>query len=177
VVTIPAFVWRPGVLGRALLIGSGMGLCVGALAWLDSGVAVVGLVVMTAVGTFYGLWMTRRMSRYWPEARGLGGAERVAVARAVRRGERVATGLAGSAASYARGLRAAAERGRHWRALLIVVLAVGAATAVWDAAFGSWGNAVASAIYLAALLAEVFWWPGRCKKLLVSAERATAVNR
>jgi hypothetical protein len=177
VVTIPAFVWRPGALGRALLIGSGMGLCVGALAWLDSGVAAVGLVVMVAVGMFYGVWMTRRMARYWPEARELGGAERVAVARAVRRGERVATGLAGSAASYARGLRAAAEHGRHWRRLLIIVLAVAAATPVWDAAVGSWGNAVASGIYLAALLGEVFWWPGRCEKLLGNAERATAVNR
>ena len=43
---------------------------------------------------------------------------------------------------------------------------VGVGTAVWDAVFGSWGNAVASGIYLVLLLLELFWWPKRRDRLL-----------
>jgi O-antigen/teichoic acid export membrane protein len=55
---------------------------------------------------------------------------------------------------------------------LIFILVVAVGTAVWDAVFGSWGNAVASAIYLVLLLFELFWWPKRLKQLLTNADRA-----
>ncbi|AFM17230.1 hypothetical protein Mycch_2457 [Mycolicibacterium chubuense NBB4] len=172
-VTIPAAVWRGGAVRRAVTIGAAFGLCVGALAWLDSGAVAAGAVVFTVVGGFYGVWMSRRMARYWPSDQ-LSGADRVAVVRAVRRGEPVAGRLSDAAAAYAAGLTAAAEEGRRWRWLLGVVLVVAAVTALWDAALGSWGNAVASAVYLAALLVEVFWWPGRRARLLSNAQRAAA---
>jgi len=41
--------------------------------------------------------------------------------------------------------------------------------------FGTWGNAVASAIYLVLLLIELFWWPKRQKLLLTNADRAADI--
>jgi hypothetical protein len=58
---------------------------------------------------------------------------------------------------------------------LPLVLVVGVGTAVWDAVFGSWGNAVASGIYLVLLLLELFWWPKRRDRLLADADRAAEI--
>ena len=56
----------------------------------------------------------------------------------------------------------------------MTVVVVAAVTAVWDAVFGSWGSAVASALYLAALVWELWWWPKRQAALLTAAGRAVA---
>ena len=110
--------------------------------------------------------MARRMARYWPGAKTLSGEERVTVVRAVRRGEHVADPLLSQPViEYSRGLHDAAETGRRWRWVLAFVLAVAAATAIWDAVYGSWGNAVASGIYLVLLLPELFWWPKWLERL------------
>jgi len=58
---------------------------------------------------------------------------------------------------------------------LPLVLVVGVGTAVWDTVFGSWGNAVASGIYLVLLLLELFWWPKRRDRLLADADRAAEI--
>jgi len=172
-VTVPAFVWRGGVVLRALIIGGAVGFCVGVLAWLDSGFVLAGVIVLVAVGLFYGVWMSRRMTRYWPGSTALPGDERVSVARAARRGEPVNDArMAQPVIDYRTGLHAAAETGRPWRWVFVFVLVVAVATTVWDAAFGSWGNAVASAIYLTALVVELFWWPRRQRQLLRNADRA-----
>ena len=55
------------------------------------------------------------------------------------------------------------------------LLVVGVGTAAWDAVFGTWGNAVASGIYLVLLLIELFWWPKRQKLLLANADRAAEI--
>ncbi len=69
----------------------------------------------------------------------------VAVVRAARRGERIGDRrLAQAAIDYSRGLHAAAEKALPFRWL------------VWDTAFGSVRNGVASCIYLVVLLLELF---------------------
>jgi hypothetical protein len=172
VVTVPAFVWRGGFGRRALVIGGCVGLSLGILAWLDSGFLASGAIVTVVVGTFYGIWMARRMARYWPGAKILSGDERVAVAGAVRRGEDLAdAGLARPRVDYARGLRAAAEAARSLRWLLVFVLVVAFGAAVWDATSGSWGNTIASVVYVVALLVELFWWPKKQAQLLANADR------
>jgi hypothetical protein len=172
-VTIPAFVWRCGFFRRALIIGGAVGLGVGVLSWLDSGFLLAGILVLLIVGVFFGIWMPRRMAKYWPGSKELTGDQRMAVVRAARRGERIDEArLAQPVIDYGRGMHAAAEKARPWRWLLIFVLVVAAGTAVWDAVFGSWGNAVASGIYLLLLLIELFWWPKRQAQLLVNADRA-----
>jgi hypothetical protein len=173
VVTVPAFVWRGGFFRRALIIGGAVGIALGAMAWLDSGFLLSGVIVLVIVGAFYGIWMPRRMARYWPGAKKLTGDERVTVVRTARRGERIGdAGLAQAVVDYSGGMRAAAEEARPFRWLLIFVLVVAVGTAVWDAMFGSWGNAVASGVYLVLLAIELFWWPKRQGQLLINADRA-----
>lgn len=165
--------WRGGFILRALMIGGAAGVFLGALAWIDSGFLLAGVLVLVIIGVFYGIWMPRRMARYWPRARQLNSNDRVAVVRAARRGERIDDPrLAQSVIDYSEGLHAAAEQARPLRWVLVFVLCVAVATAVWDTVFGSWGNAVASCIYLVMLLIELFWWPKRQERLLANADRA-----
>jgi hypothetical protein len=178
VVTVPAFVWRGGFLLRALMIGGAVGIFLGALAWIDSGLLVTGIIVLVIVGLFYGIWMPRRMARYWPGAKQLDSADRVTVASAARLGERVDDPrLAQAVIDYSHGMHAAAEKARPFRWVLSFVLVVALATAVWDTVFGSVGNAVASCIYLALLGIELFWWPKRQDRLLANADRAAEMAR
>jgi len=148
------------------------------MAWLDSGFLLAGVIVLVIMGVFYGIWMPRRMARFWPGAKELTGDERVAVVHAARCGEPIGDArLAQPVIDYNQGLHAAAEDGRPWRGVLIFVFVVATGTAAYDAVFGSWGNAVASAIYLAALLAELFWWPKRRQQLLANGDRAAELAR
>jgi len=173
---VPAFVWRGGFLRRALIIGGAVGVSLAALAWIDSGILLAGVMVLVIVGLFYGIWMPRRMARYWPGAKQLDGDDRVTVARTARRGERIGDArLAQAVVDYSHGMHAADEKARPFRWVLPLVLVVGVGTAVWDAVFGSWGNAVASGIYLVLLLLELFWWPKRRDRLLADADRAAEI--
>jgi hypothetical protein len=157
-------------------VGGAVGIALGAMSWLDSGFLLSGVVVLVVVGAFYGIWMARRMARYWPGAKQLSGDERVTVVRAARRGERIDNArLAQAVVDYSSGMHAAAERARPFRWLLPLVLVVSLGTAVWDAVYGSWGNAAASAIYLALLLIELFWWPKRRDELLANGDRAADI--
>mgnify|MGYP000113621571 CR=1 FL=1 len=171
--TVPAFVWRGGFVYRAAVVGSSIGLSLGILAWIDSGLLLTGVIVLVIVGLTYGIWMARRMARLWPGSKELGAAERVSVVHAARRGERLPDErLVHAANDYRNAMHAAADAAHGFRWLVAFLLAVAAGTAVWDAWYGSIGNAVVSAIYLVMLLAEVFWWPKRRTQLLENVDRA-----
>ena len=145
-VTVPAFVWRYGRFLRGVILGVAAGVFFGALAWLDSGFLMIGLIVFVMLCVFYGVWMSRRMARHWPTAKQLSGPQREQVARAARGGERIDDpALAPALTDYRNGLHEAAEQARLLRWLVWFVLIVAVGTAVWDAAFGSWGNAIVSA--------------------------------
>lgn len=177
-VTVPAFAWRGGFLRRALTIGVPVGIVLGGLAWIDSGALLGGIVAIVVTGLIYGIVMPRRMNRYWPGANELSGEDRVTVVRAARRGEHVGDArLAQAVLDYSQGLHAAEEGARPFRWLMPLVLVVAVATAVYDAVFGSWGNAVVSAIYFAALLLELLWWPKRRDQLLANADHAAEIAR
>lgn len=171
--TVPAFIWRGGFWYRAAVIGSGIGLGLGVLAWIDSGFLPAGIAVLAIVGSFSGIWMARRMARSWPAARDLTGADRVSVVRAARRGQPLSDPrLVQAANDYRVGMHAAAEASRRYRWFLAVMLTIAAAAALWDARYGSVGNALVSVIYLILLALELFWWPKRQRQLLVNVDRA-----
>jgi hypothetical protein len=150
----------------------------GALAWLDAGLLIVGVIVAVVMGVGSGVWLGRRMTRNWPGASTLTGVQRVAVAAAARRGDRISDDtLAPAVVDYSRALRATAEQGERWRWVIVVVLVVALATAGWDAVHGSWGNTVASFMYLLLVGLELFWWPRRRTALLANADRAAAMAR
>jgi hypothetical protein len=173
VVTVPAIAWRGGFVSRAVTIGGVVGISLGFLSWLDSGFLLSGVIVLVVVGTIYGIWIARRMARYWPGASQLSGDDRVTVVRAVRSGRPVDDGrLARAVVDYNSGLHAAADQGRPFRWVLPLVLVVSVGAAAWDAVYGSWGNLVASVIYLAALAIELTWWPRRRDRLLANGDRA-----
>ncbi len=172
--TVPAFVWRAGAVTRGVTVGVAVGAVVGVLAWLDSGMALGGVIAFSVLAVGYGAWMGRRMARYWPGAAALSPGERVAVARTVRGGAAV-TGQARAVLDYATGLIAAAAGVRPLRWLVWLLLVVAAGTALWDAVYGSAGNAIASAVYLALLGVEVFWWPRRQRQILANAEHCAQV--
>lgn len=171
--TVPAFVWRAGALGRALTVGVGIGAFLGTLAWLDSGIALSGAAVFVIVGSAYGIWMGRRMVRFWPAAAHLTGAQRELVVRATRSGRRVdQPALATAVIEYRDGLHAAAEKTLRFGWLVGLVLVVALASAVWDALTGSVRDVASSCVYLGLLAIELFWWPRRRDRLLSNADRA-----
>jgi hypothetical protein len=173
--TVPPFVWRAGALGRALTVGAGIGAFLGALAWLDSGIALSGAVVFVIIGSAYGIWMGRRMIRYWPAAAQLTGSQREQVVRATRSGRRVdEPALAAAVIEYRDGLHAAAEKTHRFGWLVGLVLMIALASAVWDALTGSVRDVVSSGVYLGLLAIELFWWPRQRDRLLRNADRAAA---
>lgn len=174
-VTVPAFVWRGGFFRRAVTIGPPVGIALGALGWIDSGSLLSGVAVTVVLGVFYGIWISRRMARYWPGAKHLSGEDRVTVVRTVRRGDSIGDPrLAQAVIDYGSGLRAAAEKARPFRWVLVFVLVVSVLITAWDAVYGSWGNLVASAIYLVLLLIDLLWWPKARRRLLANAEQSAS---
>jgi Flp pilus assembly protein TadB len=127
---------------------------------------------------FYGPWMSVRVARHWPIAKQLSGPNRERVARAARRGDRIADpALVPALTGYRDGLHKASEEFTLLRWLVWFVLVVAVVMAVWDAAFGSWGNAIVSAIYLVVLVIDMFWWPKRQRQLLANADTAAVMAR
>ena len=177
-VTVPAFVWRGGAVSRGVTVGVALGLFFGVLAWLDSGMPITGAIVFVVLGVGSGVWMTRRMTRYWPGSSTLSGDQRVAVVAAARCGSSIDDhALAPAVADYSRGLREAAEDGRALRWVVVFVLLVAAAMAIWDAVYGSWGNVIVSVVYLALAALEMFWWPKKLAGLLANADLAASKLR
>jgi hypothetical protein len=176
VVTAWATVWWGGPVLRALTFGLCIGLFLGALALLDSGMPVVGLIVAVMTGLVCGPLNAARMNRYWPGAAEFTGGERVRIVRAARRGypvddDRLAPGVVG----YSAGLQAAIDRTKSWRWLIWLVLTVALGLAVYDAVTGSILDTVASCIYLGLLAIELFWWPTRRRELLLNSALAAAL--
>jgi hypothetical protein len=159
-------------------VGACVGLFFGTLAWVDSGMLVSGAIVLVVLGVGMGVWTARAMTRYWPGSKELSGKQRVAVVDAARRGNAIGDpGLASAVVDYGRGLHAAAEKGRPWRWVLLLLLLVAAGSAVWDSFFGSWGNVVVSAVYLVLAGLELLWWPKWLIRLLANADRAADLAR
>lgn len=158
---------------RGVLLGLAVGGFLGALAWLDSGFPLAGLAAFVVLFLLYGGGMARRMTRHWPSAAALSGDDRVRVADAARRGLRIDDPrLVPALIDYRDGLHTSAEQAKWFRWLIWFVLVVAVVLAGFDAVYGSWGNAIVSAIYLLMLVLEVFWWPKRQRRLLANAEHA-----
>ncbi len=67
--TVPAFVWRGGAIGRGAVVGLGTGIFLGLLAWLDSGLWFAGLLAGAIITVIYGIWLGWRMAKHWPAPR------------------------------------------------------------------------------------------------------------
>jgi hypothetical protein len=143
--------------------------CVGIRRVRPNAGAVVAFVVISA---FYGIAMARRMSQFWPAATDLSGGDRVALARAARRGQDVDDArLATAAIEYGGGLRAAREQGCRWQWVVWLGAAAALVLAVFDTISGPSRIAAVSWLFVVFFVVEIFWWPRVQDRLLVNAER------
>jgi hypothetical protein len=163
---------------RVVSVGLPVGIFFGVLGFAESG-SVVPLVALTVLGPLvYGIAMARRMARFWPGASRLSGADRVAVARAARRGENVGEArLAHPVLEYSHGLRDAHEQAHRYRWVVPVVAALSLILALSDSFFGSNRLAVVSWVWVVIIIGEMSWWPRTQANLLSNAERAQALAR
>jgi hypothetical protein len=178
VVVTPAWTWRGGPAFSALGAGLPVGFFFGALGFAESG-SVVALLALIVLGPLvYGIPMARRMTRFWPEAKMVSGADRVAVVRASRRGEDIGEArLAHAVIDYGSGLRAASAQARRFWVVVPVVAAVSLILAVTDSVFGPIRLALVSWLWVALVLIEMFWWPRRLTCLLANTARADDLAR
>ena len=177
-IAVPAWVWRGGSISRAVSVGLPVGVFFGALAFADSGMALAGVVVLVVIGTLNGIVTARRMTKYWPAARELSGADRVAVVAATRRGEPIADArLAQAVVDYSAGLRTAREKALPFRWLVWLLIAAALVAAMVDSVTGPVLSAVVSWLFVGFFAIELFWWPRRQAQLLANVERAEAFAR
>lgn len=175
---IPSWVWRRGAVFRAVIVGLSVGIFFGALGWAESG-SIAALLALGVLGPLvFGIPMTRRMARIWPEATTLIGADRAAVVRAVRRGQKNGQPhLAHAAIDYARGLRQAQNQARRYPWVIPLVAVLSLILAITDSFFGSLRLALVSWLWVAIVVAEMLWWPSKQVALLSNAERAEMLAR
>jgi hypothetical protein len=172
-VVVPAWVWRAGPILRAVLLGLTAGILLSALSFADSGQWLSSLIVFAILTPFYAILMARRMRRFWPGSKELSGADRVAVARAARRGESIGDArLAPAVIEYSDGLRAAYEDARPRRWILWLVIAGSLIAAVVDCFISPVRSVVVSWLFVAFLGVELWWWPKEQARLVANAERA-----
>jgi hypothetical protein len=178
VVAIPAWVWRGGPACRAANIGLPVGIFLGALAFAESGSALGAIVVVLILSPFYGIMMARRIARFWPGAKDLNAADRVAVVRATRRGEEVGEArLAFAVLDYSGGLREAHRQAQRYRWVVWFFATAALILAVSDSYFGSIRVALVSWLVVAFFAVELLWWPRKQAHLLSNAERAENLAR
>lgn len=177
-VVIPSWVWRGGVVFRAVIVGLSVGIFFGALGWAESG-SVAALLAVAVLGpVVFGIPITRRMARFWPGAAQLVGADRVAVVRATRRGQMInEPHLAHAVIEYGTGLRQAQEQTRRYRWVIAVLAILSLILAVTDSFLGSIRLALVSWLWVAIVVAELVWWPRKQVDLLSNAERAEMLAR
>ena len=165
---IPSWVWRGGAVFRAVIVGLSVGIFFGALGWAESG-SIAALLALGMLGPLvFGIPMARRMARIWPEATKLIGADRAAVVRAVREGQKIGQPhLAHAAIDYASGLRQAQNQARRYRWVIPLVAVLSLILAITDSFFGSLRLALVSWLWVAIVVAEMLWWPSKQVALFI----------
>ncbi|MCW2649045.1 MAG: hypothetical protein QOE41_1505 [Mycobacterium sp.] len=160
-------------MSRAVCLGLAVGVFSGALVFAESGSVLGALIVVAVISSFYGVVMARRMTRFWPSAKELSGEDRVAVARAARRGETIGeTRLAPSVIEYSGGLRQAHQQARRYRWVVWSIGAIALVFAVTDSFFGPVRLALVSWVVVGCLAVELLWWSRKQAHISVNAERA-----
>jgi hypothetical protein len=148
------------------------------LVFADSGSVLGALIAVLVLSPFNGTMMARRMARFWPGAKDLNAAERVAVVRATRRGADIGeVRLAPAVVDYSAGLREAHEQGRPYRWVVPLMAALALILALIDSLFGSIRVVLVSWVVVAFFGVELLWWPRKQARLFSNAERAEKLAR
>ncbi|MFE2100435.1 hypothetical protein [Streptomyces sp. NPDC059468] len=173
VMVLPGWVWRGGPVRRAMIIGLSAGVSFGAFVLAESGSWAGAVAAVLVLGPFYGIRVSRRMSRVWPGAGDLDPADRQAVVRAARRGEDIGDPrLAPAVVDYCDGLRTAREHDRLLLWVVLVFAGLAVALALTDTISGSARQAWVSWLFVLFFLVELTWWPRRQARIMSHAEQA-----
>src|SRR5262245_15653252 len=172
-VAVPAWVWAFGLFVRASVVGFAVAVVPALLGLFGSNSPRIAVIVFVVVWVAYGAFTARRMSKYWPGAQHLSGADRVAVTRAARSGRDVGDlRLSPAVIEYSRGLREANEHAPWARWLIVLLGVVALGVAIADTIWSPPAEAVVSWLYFAFFPVEAFWWPRIAARLIANAERA-----
>lgn len=177
-----SFVWSEGIwrgrLHAALWFGVPAGALFGLIEFADSGSPARGVLGAIWFGLFFGAWMARWVWRSWRGAKDLPPGDRVAVVRAVRRGDGVGEPrLAPMVIDLADVVRQREDRDHRFGWVLWLPAGVTLILALHDSLAGSTLSAAvwwAVVGYWAAFLA---WLPRRRARTLARAERAESLAR
>jgi hypothetical protein len=121
---VSEWLWTGGRLRAAVTFGLPFGLVIGSSAWVFSGSVIQAVVDVLLGGAMFGGFMAVVMWRGWPRGEQLPPADRVAVLRAVQRGERVSDPrLIPEVLAYAKVMLRAADREQRQRWVLWVIAA------------------------------------------------------
>jgi hypothetical protein len=149
--------WGGGRLRAIVAFGLPFGLVVGGWMWAGLGSAAQAVGTGLVSGVLCGSFMAVNRWHVWPRGGQLSSSDRVAVMRAVQRGERVPDPrLAADVRAYAKVIAHAAERSQRQRWALWVIAAVPLALAAGETVTGS---AARSAYFWAftAIFLGVLW--------------------
>ena len=172
-VAVPAWVWCFGLFVRGLIVGFAVAVVPALLGLFGSNSPLIALIVLVVVWVVYGAFAARRMSKFWPGAKDLSGADRVAVARATRSGRDVGDlRLAPAVIEYSGGLRDANEHAPWARWLIVLLGLVAFGVAIADTIFSPPVEAVVSWLYFAFFPVEAFCWPRIAARLIANAKGA-----
>jgi hypothetical protein len=155
------WLWTGGRLRTAVTFGIPFGLVIGSEVWVFSGSVLQTVADVLLCGTMFGGFMAVRMWRGWPRGGQLPPADRVAVLRAIQRGERVSDPwLTPEVLAYAKVMLHAADRDQRQRWVLWVIAAGIAAWASVETVTGS-PDQLAYAWTLAVIFFGLVWWSPR----------------
>jgi len=171
--------WGGGRLQTALWIGVPAGACFGLLQFLAGAASPIGAVVKAIFfALLFGVLWTRRSWRAWRGADDLPPHDRVAVIRAIRRGEGVSEPrLAPAVVNFADVVRRGRERDHRYRWVLWLFAVVTLSLALHDSLAGSTRSAVLWWALTGFWVVFLAWLPRRWVRALARVERAESLAR
>jgi hypothetical protein len=175
----PERFWSDRPVMAAARIGFPVGALYGVFQTVITGSVLKGLLAAVFFGTSFGGIMAWWMRRAWRGSSELAPEDRVAVARAVYRGEEIQdVRLAGAVVDYAGVVRQACERDARGRWLLVVFAVMTAILAISATVAGSTGDAVVFWVLSVFWVAGLGWiLPRRRARMLANAHRAELAAR
>jgi len=179
VVLNPERFWSDRPVIAAARIGIPAGALFGVIQTMTTGSVLKGLLAAVFLSAWFGGIMAWLMRRAWRRSSELTPEDRVAVARAVYRGEEIQdVRLAGAVVDFAGVVRQAWERDARWRWVLVVFAVMTVILAISATAAGSTGEAVTFWLLSAVWVAGLGWiFPRRRARMLANAHRAELAAR
>jgi hypothetical protein len=172
---LPESFWRGRRLWSAVRLGVPAGVTYGLLMFATGGRPANAIFSGLIFAALFGTATAITEWRNWPGATSLARGDRVEVARAVRRGERVAEPrLASAVLGYGHAVRKSLKWGERWGWLLWVFAAISLGFAVANTVSGSLRHVVVWWALFVCFVGFMVWLPRKRARVLAQVSRAEA---